>query len=401
MLSLRILFILVFAVTTARATQPTPDTLIKSMTLEEKIGQLLMVSFYGTEASEAQRLIGEAHIGGVIYYRFSNKLTSPEQVAHLSQGLQEQAQATRTGIPLLISADQEGGRVNRLTTGFTHFPPQVTVGNANNELLTQAWAKAVATELRAVGITMNMSPVADVNSNPKNPIIGDRAFGDKAEHVAQHVAATLDGYEGTGVVPVVKHFPGHGDVEVDSHKALPTVDKSFNKLLSHELVPFMVAALKKAPAIMTAHLLLPQIDAERCATLSPTIITGILRKGMNYDGVVITDSMMMQGVLVQQEDVAAGCIEAFNAGHDILLLGGKCLTEEGPKELSIDDVIGVHHALVAAVHSGKISEEQLDKSVKRILNLKATSGFKDIVANTTSTPQIPLEEHAHLIAQLQ
>lgn len=334
------------------------------MSLEDKVGQLLMVSFHGEVANEdAKALIQEVKVGGIIYYNWSNGLHSPEQVRNLSAGLQDLAE-----IPLLIATDQEGGVVTRLTDGFTRFPGNKTLGESGDPSLAYAAALTMGQEMLAVGINMNLAPVVDVNSNPRNPIIGERSFGESPETVIAFGKKGLDGYRQAGVIATLKHFPGHGDTAVDSHKDLPVVLKSIEELKQVELAPFAQLA-EKAPAIMTAHLLVPALDPDHCSTLSAKTLF-YLRNEIGFQGVIISDSLVMQGVLKECPTVDAAAIAALNAGCDILLLGGRQLIGESRVELTVVDIKRIHTALIQAVQEGQISEERLDQAVGRVLALK-------------------------------
>lgn len=345
-----------------------PD--INTLTVEEKVGQMLMVHFNGEEANEdAKRLIQNAHVGGFIYYNWSNGLQNPAQVQKLSVGLQKLAKSISPGIPLLISIDQEGGVVTRLSTGFTVFPGNLAIAQTKHWKYAASSAFVTGQELKAVGINMNLAPVVDVNSNPLNPIIGVRAFSSSPEEVALLGKLSLHGYQKAGIMATLKHFPGHGDVVTDSHVGLPVVKKSLEELERTEFLPFK-RLLKKADAIMTAHILFPSIDPQNCATLSSIILEDLLRKQWGYEGVVLSDSLVMQGILNNCSGFEEAAIRAIQAGNDILILGGQSLNDKGRSELKPDDVLCIHSALVRAVNGGVISKEKLDASVQRILNLK-------------------------------
>ena len=231
----------------------------KEMTMKEKVGQLLMVHFHGEEANEdAKCLIQDLGVGGIIYYSWANGLHSPHQVRVLSQGLQSIAQQNRNPIPLFISVDQEGGVVSRFHQGFTSFPGNGALGRTKNLDLAEEIAFAMGEELRSVGANMNLAPVIDVNVNPKNPVIGIRSFGDDPALVAAFGHRMLQGNKRAHVIGVPKHFPGHGDVDTDSHENLPIVRKSMDMLRKIELIPFERLA-PEAEAIMTAHILVPAL----------------------------------------------------------------------------------------------------------------------------------------------
>lgn len=340
----------------------------EQMTLEEKVGQLFMTYFEGGSLNaDAKRLLHEAKVGGVVYYTFSNGLTSPEQVRKLSQELQEE-----TRIPLLIAVDQEGGPVTRLREGFTNFPSSGAIGRSGCYELAYWAGFCMAKEMAAVGVNLNFAPVVDVNCNPDNPIIGERSFGDDPYLVTEFGRKSAQGFLDGGVLPCLKHFPGHGAVDVDSHTGLPIVEKSREEIEAVELYPFR-ELIQDAPAVMTAHILYPALDKKRCATLSSKIVRGLLRKTLGFEGVIITDSLTMEGVLQGERTLEEAALQAFEAGNDILLIGGRQLNEEGarlPGHLHVDQVVRVCQGFVHAVRSGRIPEERLDASVKRILSLK-------------------------------
>lgn len=343
---------------------------IKDMTLEEKVGQLLIAHFNGEVANEdAKTLVQDVHVGGIIYYNWANSLSSPQQVRNLSTSLQQLAKENRHPIPLFIAVDQEGGLVARLTKGFTVFPGNKALGMTNDPQLAEKCAFAIGEELKAVGANMNFSPVVDVNSNPRNPVIGIRSFGDSPQLVLDFARNALSGYHKAGIIACLKHYPGHGDVSVDSHETLPVVKKTKEQLWQNEFLPFAQLAAD-ADTIMTAHIILPDLDPKNCATLSKTTLD-ILRNEMGFNKPIISDSLIMEGVLKKCASVDDATIRAFNAGCDILILGGKQLVGGNANfELTVADVKRIHKALVTAVQSGQISEERLNQSVERILALK-------------------------------
>lgn len=345
---------------------------VQDLTLEEKVGQLLMPCFRGASANEdARTLIQEVQVGGIIYYNWTNELSSPQQVRTLSQGLQELTTTNRMAIPLLIATDQEGGRVATLKgNGFTTFPGNRDLALKGDPERARQCAFAIGQELRDVGINMNLAPVVDVNSNPQNPVIGTRSFGDNVDTVITFGRSALQGYRQSGVLTTLKHFPGHGDTNVDSHLDLPVIDKPMQELEHIELAPFRALA-DSADAIMTAHLLVPALDSDYCSTLSKTTLS-YLRDWIGFKGVIISDSLTMEGVLKQtHEDEGEAAILALNAGCDILLFGGKRLqaTQE-ITELSVADIAKIHRSIVSAVRSGRIAEERINQAVEYVLSLK-------------------------------
>lgn len=344
---------------------------INDLTIEEKVGQTMMPFFYGNWANEnARALIQDTHIGNIIYYQWSNGLNSPKEVQELSNGLQKMASQQSHRIPLLIAVDQEGGRVNRLKNGFVVFPSNLEIGCTHNPDFAEHCAYATGEQLKAVGINMNLAPVVDVNSNPTSPIINNRSYSSSPAEVATLGGLALKGYQRAGIIATLKHFPGCGDVGVNPHFGLPINSKNREELDAVELYPFY-QLVSDADTIMTTHLLIPALDPHHCVTLSKPIVEGILRQEMGYKGVVISDSLVMQGVLEMcGGSIEEAAIRAFNAGHDLLCIGGKNLAVEFEEELALTEMRNVHHALVEAVRNGGISRERLDVAVERILKLK-------------------------------
>ena len=343
---------------------------LDEMSLEEKVGQLLMVHFHGEVANEdAKILIQETKVGGIIYYNWSNGLSSPEQVHTLSSGLQKLARESRTSIPLLIAADQEGGLVVRLTRGFTIFPGNKALGMTGESRLAELAALCMGEEMKAVGINMNLAPVVDINCNPKNPVIGIRSFGEVPETVVAFGEKALRGYKEAGIIGTLKHFPGHGDVEVDSHEDLPVIHKSIEQLEQVELLPFRKLA-PLADAIMTAHLMVPALDPDNCVTLSKKAHS-YLREKIAFQGLIVSDSLVMEGVLKKCHSVDEAALQTLEAGCDMLILGGKQLIgSHANLELTVADIQRIHASLVKAVKSGRVSEARINEAVQRVLKLK-------------------------------
>jgi beta-N-acetylhexosaminidase len=324
-----------------------------NLTSREKIGQLFMVGFMGTAVTpDLASFIKEYKPGGVIL--FSRNLESVEQIVELTNELQRASSKW----PLLISIDQEGGRVSRLPKGFTIFPPCELIGRCNSTELAYAAAATIAKELKAVGINMNMAPVLDVNSNPDNPVIGDRAFSSVPEEVGEMALVTAAGLQDNKVVACGKHFPGHGDTNADSHKELPVVEASRERLEAIEFPPFRRAAAAGVATMMTAHVLYKCLDDQLPATLSPAIITHLLREEMRYDGVVLTDDLEMHAI-VDHYGVGDAAQRAILAGCDVLLI-----CKERDRE------IAAFEAVEKAVASGTIDGERLNQSVARIQRVK-------------------------------
>ena len=334
---------------------PEPDPVeeaLSTMTTEEKVGQLLIAGFYGTQAGEEVRsYIQDLHVGGVILY--GRNVESAGQLLELTNGLKALAE---DGIPLLISTDQEGGLVERM-------PPEVhRLPNAYDAPDPAALGRALGAECAAFGINTDFAPSLDIWSNPDNTVIGRRAFGSDQETVTERGGACLSALQETGTIPVVKHFPGHGDTAEDSHTDLPVVDKTPEALWQDELLPFQAAVQAGTPAVMVGHILVSQIDPERPASLSPAVVTSLLREGLGFEGVVVTDDLTM-GAVTQSYGLGEAAVLAVEAGCDLLLV----CHEEG----SVEEA---YTALLEAVDSGRLSQDRLDQSVRRILTLKQDYG---------------------------
>ncbi|TKS60495.1 MAG: beta-N-acetylglucosaminidase [Nitrospira sp.] len=319
----------------------------------DKIGRLFMVGFDGTTVSaDLAAFIKEYKPGGVIL--FSRNLESTEQIVELTNELQRGSPHS----PLLISIDQEGGRVSRLPKEFTIFPSCEMLGRCNSSELAYAAAATIARELKAVGINMNMSPVLDVNSNPANPVIGDRAFGTTPAPVCELGLATVGGLQDNRVVACGKHFPGHGDTNTDSHKELPVVTASRERLEQIEFPPFRYAAAHGVATMMTAHVLYRALDDQRPATLSPTIIGKLLREELQYDGVVLTDDLEMHAI-IDHYGIEDATVQSILAGCDMPLI-----CKDRNRE------VAAISALDKAVADGTITAERLEQSLARITRLK-------------------------------
>jgi beta-N-acetylhexosaminidase len=323
------------------------------MMSRDAIGQLFMLGFEGKSvSSDLASFIREYKPGGVIL--FARNLESVEQIVQLTNHLQ----ACSPHSPLLIAIDQEGGRVSRLPDTFTICPPCEVLGRCNSSELAYAAAATVAKELKAVGINMNMSPVLDVNSNPANPVIGDRAFSATPGPVCELGLATVGGLQDHQVVACGKHFPGHGDTNADSHKELPVVTAPRERLEQIEWPPFRHAASHGVATMMTAHVLYRALDEHLPATLSPTIIGKLLREDMRYDGVVLTDDLEMHAI-IDHYGIEDATVRAIVAGCDMPLI---CKDR--------DREVAAITALEKAVANGTITSDRVGLSLARIARLK-------------------------------
>lgn len=355
------------------------------MTIRDTVGQLLMLGFEGTELSrEFLDWLQECRPGGVIL--FSRNLVDPEQAARLTNALQTQT----PNLPLLIAIDEEGGAVSRLPRGFTTFPAAARVAACDSPDAVYEAAGVTARELRAVGINMNLAPVLDVNSNPANPIIGDRAYGAEPEHVCAYGMAVMQGLEDNGIIPCGKHFPGHGDTVTDSHHVLPVVEADHARLDAVELEPFRQAICRGLPAIMTAHVRYPALDAEAPATLSRPILTDLLRNRLGFQGVTLTDDMEMRAILDHQP-IGEASVQALQAGADMILV---CQRQDRQQAVVV--------AIERALECGELSWEKLTAGVARlrVLKEKRLMPFKPVdpsrVMQTVGHPR-----HNALLAKLQ
>jgi beta-N-acetylhexosaminidase len=355
------------------------------MKLTSKIGQLLMVGFHGTTPSkEVQDLIKKHRIGGVIL--FSRNIKDPVQCAKLTDALQKLS----PDAPLLIAVDQEGGRVSRLAPPFTQFPPARALGKSDSVTLTYSVAEAMAKELAAVGINMNFAPVLDVDTNPKNPIIGDRSFGSSPTLVSKHGLAMIVGMHDQKVIPCGKHFPGHGDTAADSHETLPVVNHPISRLADMELKPFIHAVENRLSCIMTAHVRYSQLDDKFPASLSKKIISQLLRKTIEFEGVVVTDDLEMKGI-TDGFSIPEAAVKAVQAGSDLILV---CHSAE--------QQTAVMEALIHAVENGTISEARLNDSLNRILRLKESYLLPRRSTNPKQVKQVVgCEAHLALVQEIE
>ncbi|MFH9200405.1 glycoside hydrolase family 3 protein [Streptomyces anulatus] len=355
--------------------------IIAGMSLEEKVGQLFVMRVYGHSATDpdqadvdanlkeigvrtAAELISTYHVGGIIYFTWAHNTRDPHQIADLSNGLQRAALAGRSRLPLLVSTDQEHGIVCRVGEPATLLPGAMALGAGGSRSDTRRAAWIAGAELAALGVNQNYAPDADVNVNPANPVIGVRSFGSDPAAVAALVAEQVKGYQGAGIASTAKHFPGHGDTSTDSHTGLPVINHTRAQWEELDAPPFRAAIRARIDSIMTAHIVVPALDpSEDPATLSRPILTGILREELGYDGVVVTDSLGMEGVRTKYGDDRVPVL-ALLAGVDQLL---------NPPNLSV-----AWNAVLEAVRGGEISEARVDESILRILRLKSRLGlFRD------------------------
>lgn len=351
---------------------------LNQMSLKQLVGQLFMTYAYGETADtqapadvaanqktygvdNAAGLIEKYRLGGVIYFAWSNNVNDPPQIAGLSNGIQDAALDQPLQVPALVATDQEGGIVARVGPPATQLPGNMALGATRSRADAERAAEITGTELDALGITWNFAPVADVNMNPANPVIGVRSFSEDPSLAADLTAAQVTGYTGAGVAGAAKHFPGHGDTDVDSHTGIPTIDHTRAEWEQFDKPPFQAAIDAGVRAIMTAHIIVPSLDPSRDpATLSRPILTGILRQEMGYDGVIITDALGMAGVRATYGDARVPVL-ALKAGADMLLM---------PPDLDL-----AYRAVLDAVRDGELTKKRIRASVERILELKWDLGL--------------------------
>ncbi|MFH1137580.1 MAG: glycoside hydrolase family 3 N-terminal domain-containing protein [Pseudomonadota bacterium] len=344
------------------------ERLLESLTVEEKVGQLFMVGFPGTDLDDrtAARIV-DLGIGSFIF--FNKNSPGPAVVAGLTRAMQELAASTRTGIPLLLAMDQEQGRILRLEEGVTLFPGNYALGKIGDPWNARQTARITGEELKAVGIQINLGPVADVNSNPDNPVIGSRSFGESPELTATMVSQAAAGFAAAGVASTAKHFPGHGDVTVDSHFGLPVIDKTLEELRRVELPPFQAAIDQGVPAIMTAHILFPNLDPDYPATASPAILKGLLRDEMGFQGLVISDAIEMKA-LTDNYYLPDLAVRIINSGCDMIIF-----SENLTGDFTFEEI---HAAVLGAAREGTISADRLDEAVRRVLTVKDGVQFTSV-----------------------
>ncbi len=361
------------------------DTQIRAtmarMTLQEKVGQMFVSEVYGSGASTASaadvtanhglygadvdngaEALAKYHLGGVIYFTWSDNLGSPQQIASLSNGLQQAALSDPDGVPLQISTDQEGGVVTRIGAPLAVSPGNMAIGATFSPKIAYDTARVSGTELRALGINVDDAPVVDVNTNPANSADGPRSFGDNPLMVSAMAAGAVTGYQSAGVAAQAKHFPGLGDTTVNTDNGVAVTDQTRAQIMAKDIPPFRAAIAAGVKSIMAAHIIAPALDPSGLpASMSKPIVTGVLRDQLHFDGVVITDSLSAAalGGLTQQQIV----LDAVNAGDDELLMPADLPT-------AVD-------TLMTAVRNGTVSQARIDQSVYRILREKYELGLFD------------------------
>jgi beta-N-acetylhexosaminidase len=317
--------------------------------LGRRIGQLLIAGFDGQQLPvELKALAREFGLGGVIL--FARNVVEPDQVAELCY----EAARLVPDLPLWVSVDQEGGGVSRFKAPFTEWPAMATLGRSGDVRLAERFARALAAELRAVGITLDYAPVLDIHTNPKNPVIGDRALSEKADQVAKLGVAIIEALQGEGVAACGKHFPGHGDTLSDSHLELPLVEHPPERLREVEIAPFKAAIAARVATIMTAHVFIPALDDVNPATLSRRVVTDLLRAELKFDGVVLSDDLEMKAIAATVP-VPSAAVGAIAAGCDGVLI---CGTDHATQMAALE-------ALIHAVERNELPAARVDDALRR------------------------------------
>ncbi len=342
---------------------------IASMTVEEKVGQMFMLAFASDQQDEARILMGEHLVGGA--YISDENVPTAAAALRMCNTLQSFARSTRLGIPLLLGADQEGAW-SVMTAESAMGPGNMALGATGDPESAYRMYGTIARELLAVGLNVVLGPAADCNSNPHNSIIGMRSFGEQPALVAAMTAAAVRGAQDNGVAATLKHFPGHGDTRLDSHRGLPTVQRTRDELLQIDLAPFAAGIAAGAKIVMTSHIIFSALDHVRPATLSPIILDDLLRGELGFAGLVVSDSMNMHAMKRNYEPADAA-IQGFNAGVDLMMLAEEHYDHDASQYL--ENQRALIRAVIAAVQDGRVAMSRLDEAVGRILRLKTEAGF--------------------------
>ncbi len=342
---------------------------IAKMTTEEKVGQMFMLAFAGDQLDEARVLMAEHLVGGA--YIGDDNVPTAAAALELCNTLQSYAAGTRLGIPLLLGADQEG-TWSVMTAESAMGPGNMALGATGDPDSAYRMYSVIARETSAVGLNVVLGPAADCNSNPHNSIIEMRSFGEKPDMVAAMTAAAVRGLQDNGGIGALKHFPGHGDTRLDSHRGLPTVTRSRDDLLRIDLPPFAAGIKAGARMVMTSHIIFSALDPERPATLSPVILGDLLRGELGFDGLIVSDSMNMHS-MKRNYDPADAAIQGFKAGVDLMMLAEEHYDHDAG--LYLANQRALIRAVIQAVDSGRISHERVDDAVTRVLRLKREAGW--------------------------
>ena len=331
--------------------------------LRRRLGQLLIGTFNGSSIPvEMRSLAREFDLGGIEFFSRLGNIESPEQLAELALDVRNLG----VELPAWVGIDQEGGRVARLRSPFTEWPPMAVLGRSGDVELARKFAAALAAELAVVGISIDFAPVLDIHTNPKNPVIGDRALGETPDIVSKLGRVIIDELQRAGVAACGKHFPGHGDTSTDSHLELPIIEHPPDRLRAVEFEPFRAAVDAGVAFIMTAHVLVTSIDEERPATLSRRIVKDILRDELRFDGVIVSDDLEMQAI-ANSYSPSDAAVAAVAAGCDALLMCGS------GKKADVALQGQAIEALIHAVEDGRLPVKDVEAALDR--NRRAKERF--------------------------
>lgn len=357
---------------TGKPAEPAPipqvdpaEAILGKMTLEEKIGQLMIVGFQkDVKAEDIEDYINRYKVSGFIL--FSRNYSSFDSQYTLVKMLKER-NSLENPLPLFISVDEEGGTVSRLPKGGTHFPDAKLVAKAGDPELTYMTGRVIGRELSASGINLNFAPVLDIVESSNNKLLIKRSYGSSADAVSLHGTAFIGGLQSAGVIASPKHFPGHGATDVDSHGKLPLIDTDEETLNKRELVPFKEAMKNELDAVMVGHIAFPKLDPSGLpATMSGFFLTDVLRKQMGFKGLAISDEIEMYGYMNDGSTLEESVIASFNAGLDVFVMGHTKKIQDR-----------VLKALTDACSDGRITEERLNESVLRIIRVKLKYKLSD------------------------
>lgn len=334
---------------------------INALTIEQKVGQMLMFAFHGTEYNDQlNTFINELNLGGVIC--FARNIESVDQVSKLNRTIQ-----SKSKVPMFISLDQEGGPVKRVISGITSLPGAMSLASTDRSKIYEI-TKAVGSDLKNLGFNINCAPVGDINNNPLNPVINSRSYSDDPKIVAKCSEAAFKGFQDGGILPTMKHFPGHGNTNVDSHIGLPVIELEKEEVEKTELVPFINAIDKGIDGIMMSHILFKAYDDKFPSSLSKKIINDLLIEQLGFKGLIVTDSLTM-GAIYTRFSIEEIVYNGINAGNDILVFCGRA---------DINEQRQIYNTFLELVKGGKISIERVNRSVEKILKLKEKYVEKDI-----------------------
>lgn len=348
---------------------------ISQLTIEEKIGQMLCFAFHGTTCNDQLiTLVKENKIGNIIH--FARNIENIKQVKKLNKDIQSLAK-----IPVFISLDQEGGMVRRVMSDITYLPGAMALAATSRQKIYDVCYHA-GVDLKALGFNVNYAPVGDVNNNPLNPVINSRSYSDDPQVVSDCVCDAFQGFQDALILPTIKHFPGHGDTNVDSHLGLPVVSKTLEELEKGELVPFKKAIDKGIDGVMISHILYSQLDNEYPSSLSYQVITKLLKEKLGFNGLITTDSLTMAAIW-ERYSLEEIVLNGINAGNDVLVFCG---------EAKLSTQLEIIETFKRLVMTNKITMERIDESVSKILRLKEKYCNKEVYKKKIISSQTLVNE---------